>query len=237
MHRRNGPGLGVGQPGRPERLPNGEGAQDPAVEVHGVRRRNAEAEDSDDHHGPWPEQRSQAPDYFDVAGIADQRHGERSHQGTQDHREECSQDAARVGCPERRGRAGALRHVAGVVRDVGSVGELPQGGDGDGGHEANPVEVSLVQEAGRQSVDGQDPDEGQHQRQTGHDAQDACIGVNEPVAENGGNDADDANDNDACINTDARADCGHCLAAKDEVRRKKPDVHDHHDDNDQQRPV
>ncbi|MCY1235822.1 hypothetical protein D9M72_484520 [compost metagenome] len=127
-----------------------------------------------------------------------------------------------------------MRHVAGVVGDVGCVSQLPQGGDGDGPHEAHPVEVALLQEAGWQAVDHEDPAEGQQQGQTGCDAQDACIRVDEPVAENRGDNADNADDDDARVNADARADCGHCFATEHEVCGEEADVHDHHDDHDQQ---
>src|SRR4029453_776391 len=98
--RRDAAGLGAWQPGRLERLANGQRAQDAAVEVHGVRGRDTQAEDTHDDQGPRLQQRTQAAYDFNVVGA--HGHGEGAHQGAQDHGEQRSQDAARVGSPERR---------------------------------------------------------------------------------------------------------------------------------------
>ncbi|MNI56240.1 hypothetical protein D3C73_1112310 [compost metagenome] len=75
-----------------ERLADGEGAQDAAVEVHGVGSRNAQAEDADDDQRPRLEHRAQAANNFDIAGT--HGHCERTHQGAEDHGEQGSQHTA-----------------------------------------------------------------------------------------------------------------------------------------------
>ena len=86
-------------------------------------------------------------------------------------------------------------------------------------------------------MDEDDPDERCDQRQAGHVGEDASVGVDEAVAENGRKNARNTDQDDSPVNAQPRSDRGKRLAAKNEICGEKAQVHDDDQNDDQERAI
>ncbi len=170
---------GVGFPAGPERLTDGNGRQDAAVDVHRGGRTDP---DGKDHHDQ---------DADGLGGARETRHdvlvrdGE-AQQCPQQHRQRGSQHAAPVARPKRRPYAAVGRHVPGVVRHVGRVSDLPQRAHRDHSQEAARGQPAALPDVSRQTVDYQNPKKAGCQSGAAEPGHPARIGMYQVIPIDGG---------------------------------------------------
>src|ERR1700722_13810907 len=226
--REDGAGPGGGYPLAGEGLSRRDRAEHAAVQVDRVGVHDAQRED--DHDQP-ADAAAEGVQLADLVGVA----GGDAHHGAERHGQDAAQDGAPVRHPEGGAGLAAGRHVTGVVRDVGRVGDLPEHAERHGRQEAAAAEVAGGQEVGGQAVHPGDEDQAEDHHAAEQDDRPSVHGVDHVVAEDRDHQADDGADHDAGVDADAAGQRVDGLAAEDQVGGEEADVHHYGDQHDQQR--